>query len=101
MALIRFHEEKGENPNQIKIINLSKLDKMTVSNALKDLVKREFVARVENPEDTRAKNLSLTGKGNDLIKKAVLVVEGVDHGYFSALTAAEHETLIILLNKLS
>ncbi len=100
MALIKFHEESGSNPNQVQIINLSKLDKMTVSNALKDLDKKGLVIRAEDKTDTRAKCIQLTATGHTLISQAVSAVENTDHSYFSPLTLQERKTIIDLMNKL-
>ncbi len=100
MALIKFHEESGKNPNQVQIINLSKLDKMTVSNALKDLVTKGLVIRTEDKTDTRAKCIQLTAAGHDSISQAVSAVEGVDQDYFSPLIPQERKTIIDLMNKL-
>jgi len=100
MALIKFHEESGSNPNQVQLINLSKLDKMTVSNALKDLDKKGLVIRTEDKTDTRAKCIQLTATGHTLISQTVLAVENTDHSYFSPLTLQERKTIIDLMNKL-
>jgi len=100
MALIKFYEESASNANQVKIINLSKLDKMTVSNALKDLDKKGLVIRTEDKTDMRAKCMQLTSAGHNLISQAVPAVEGTDHNFFSALSTNEHLNIIKTLSKL-
>ena len=60
------------------IVKLTKLDKMTVSKALKKLVDRELVKREEDQTDTRAKTVTLSHKGKALINKLVPIVEKND-----------------------
>ena len=100
LANILWFVEQGETPNQIMIVNLSKLDKMTVSKALKKLVAEGLVKRVEDPVDTRAKALSLTGKGLKLIQKLIALVEQVDDDHFSVLDKVEKTALLNLFGKL-
>ncbi len=76
-------------PTQITLARGSKLDKMTVSKALKALIGRGWVKRHEHAHDTRAKAVRLTDKGRAMTGVLAPIVEGVDARFFEALTATE------------
>ncbi|MBY0502091.1 MAG: winged helix DNA-binding protein [Alphaproteobacteria bacterium] len=99
MAVLLWFEEHKEEPTQVAISRLSKLDKMSVSKSLKKLIAGGYITRMESQKDTRAKWVSLTSKGKDLVSKLVPVVEGIDEDFFSILDRAEKSKLIALLNK--
>lgn len=86
MALILWLNRNQQEPTQVDITELSKLDKMTTSKSLTDLHNRGYVARNERAEDTRAKHLSLTDKGRKLLNTIVPVVEDIDARFFNALS---------------
>jgi DNA-binding MarR family transcriptional regulator len=85
---------------QTSIIHETKLDKMTVSNSLKRLVSLGYVTRVEHEIDTRAKSVTLTQQGKNIIKTLVPIVEGVDKRFFKKAGVAEQKELIKILNEL-
>ena len=82
MALLLWFEEQGDEPHQALVADKSKLDKMTVSKSLKKLALQGFIIRIEHKKDTRAKSISLTQKGKNLIKKLVPLVEKIDDTLF-------------------
>lgn len=100
MAILLWFSEKQVDVTQIVLVNMSKLDKMTVSKSLKKLAENNFINRVENKADTRSKNVSLTVQGRELISKLVPVVEAVDADFFSEISIQEQSFLLKLLNKL-
>lgn len=103
MALLLWIEESSTNasPNQVTLVQLSKLDKMTVSQALKKLSTKNLISRVEHTIDTRAKTVSLTQEGKKLIKKLVPLIEKEDADFFSTLTIEQQKSLKNLLLKLA
>jgi DNA-binding MarR family transcriptional regulator len=101
MAILLWFTEKGEDPTQIAIIRLSKLDKMTVSQSLKKLCKQDLVVRAEHEQDTRAKSVHLTQKGKTLATKLVKIVEKIDADFFGQLSQKEGESLIQILGALN
>lgn len=101
MALLLWLEGKGYEVTQVEIVNWSKLDKMTVSKALRKLEKEELVVRVESKEDTRAKNVRLSAKGKRLVRRLIPKVEGIDEEYFGVLSKRERGEFMKYLNKLS
>jgi DNA-binding MarR family transcriptional regulator len=87
-------EAHEKNVTQILIVNLSKLDKMTVSKALKKLVAMQLVNRIEHAIDTRAKKISLTTKGRVLVRKLVPMVEKIDAEFFGKVSVADQQQLV-------
>lgn len=99
MAILLWHQGKNIDLTQVDLVNLSKLDKMTVSNSCKKLSSLDLVSRQENQEDTRAKNISLTKKGRALAKKLVPIIETVDKDFFRSLKQSEQKNLLGLFKK--
>jgi DNA-binding MarR family transcriptional regulator len=99
MAVLLWFEEHKEEPTQISISRLSKLDKMSVSKSLKKLIAVGYIRREESQKDTRAKWVTLTPKGRGLVSKLIPVVERIDEDFFSILDRSEKNKLIELLNK--
>ena len=67
MATLMWFEAHRYDTTQILIVNWSKLDKMTVSKSLRKLVALGCVNRIEHETDTRAKSVSLTEKGKEIV----------------------------------
>lgn len=100
MAILLWFEEHHQDPTQIALARLSKLDKMTVSKSLKKLVAQGHIRREESQKDTRAKWVYLTPKGKELAAKLVPIVEGIDAEFFGKTPKTDQQTLIQILGKL-
>ena len=100
MALLMWFEKQGYDTTQIEIAQWSKLDKMTVSKALKKLATEGLLSRAEHTRDTRAKSVTLTAQGKALIRKLVPLVEQVDERFFSRVAVREQQTFMQLLTRL-
>ena len=100
LANLMWFEEKQQPPTQVAIVNMSKLDKMTVSTSLKSLAQSGFITRKESEQDSRAKHVSLTPAGKKLITKLIPVVEKVDENFFNTLTTFDQADLIRILAQL-
>lgn len=100
MATLMWFEAHGYDTTQILIVNWSKLDKMTVSKSLKKLVQMGFVNRIEHETDTRAKSVSLTEKGKEMVRTLVPIVEGIDNAFFSKASDKQQKSLVQILAKL-
>lgn len=100
IAVVRWLSEAKKDPSQNDIKNLSGLDKMTISKSLKKLSSMGLVARVENSLDARAKIVSLTRKGHDLIEKVVPLVEAADRQFFAILKRSDQSSLMELFRGL-
>lgn len=101
MALLCWLEGNNIKPKQTLIANYTKLDKMTISQTLKKLESKNLVERSECMRDTRAKKISLTEAGRDLINILVPVVENIDREFFGILSEGEHKKFLKLMNTLS
>lgn len=58
---------------------------MMTSQVLRKLAERELVTREVDPNDSRARLLSLTKAGKALVAKVMKDVEDADQAYFAAL----------------
>ena len=101
MALLLWLREHKLETNQVQIVQYSKLDKMTVSQALKKLAAQGLVHRIEHETDTRAKNVTLTIKGVALVRTLVPLVEAMDKHFFGRLPQATQKILIETLSQLT
>lgn len=100
IATLLWFSTHGYSTTQIKIVNWTKLDKMTVSKALKGLSTKKLVKRIEDKKDARAKQVTLTEAGKRLVFKLVPIVEDIDSVFFGRLTENEQQRIIHILGKL-
>lgn len=101
IATLMCFEAHGYDTTQILIVNQTKLNKMTVSKSLKKLVQMGFVNHIEHEVDTRAKSVSLTKKGKDMVRTLVPIVEGIDSTFFGKASHKEQKSLVQILAKLT
>ena len=102
MAILLWFNENptGITPNQVLLVKQSKLDKMTVSQALKKLATEGLIERHEHQEDTRAKSVALTKKGKKLASKLVPIIEAIDAEFFNTVSGKKQKSLVNILNHL-
>ncbi|MBM3610215.1 MAG: winged helix DNA-binding protein [Alphaproteobacteria bacterium] len=101
MATLLWFDAHDYDTTQVSIVMQTKLDKMTVSKSLKRLVSLGFVNRIEHQRDTRAKNVTLTDKGKEMVGTLVPIVEGVDAKFFDRVSKADQQQLIKILSQLT
>ena len=89
LASLRWFEEQGEPPSQAHLAEHTRIDKMTLSKALRRLEAQKLVKRRPSREDSRAVEVEFTAKGRKLIPQAVRDVEGADAEFFGRLGVAE------------
>jgi DNA-binding MarR family transcriptional regulator len=89
LANLLWFEEKNMSSTQADIVSQSKIDKMSVSASLKELVKMGLVTRKENEEDSRFKSVNLTNKGREHARTLVALIESCDRDYFNKLSKEE------------
>ncbi len=77
---------QGNIINQMMLIDYTKLDKSVVSNILQKMVKEEYILREESPNDTRAKIVILTSKGEKLVEQAIQIVDKIDETFWGNIT---------------
>lgn len=100
MASLLYFAAHKQSTTQVFLANQTKMDKMTVSKALKGLTAMGYTSRSEDKLDTRAKNVTLTKAGQDMVKKLVPIVEDIDSEFFGPLKTAEQRELIHLFRKI-
>jgi len=81
---------------QADLARHTKMDINQVSQVLKTLEKKNLIRRKESSKDPRAKELSLTTLGGDLLKQLIPAVEAIDHCFFKVL-GTQQRTLCSLL----
>lgn len=101
MALLCWLEGNNIKPKQTLITNYTRLDKMTISQTLKKLESKDLVERSECVRDTRAKKISLTKAGRELINILVPIVENIDKDFFGVLGERDYKKFIKLMNSIS
>jgi len=85
LASLKWFEEKKEPTTQTHLVEHAKIDKMTLSKAIRRLEKDGLVLRQDSPTDSRAIQVRFTAKGRRVIKKAVVDIENADEEFFSCL----------------
>jgi DNA-binding MarR family transcriptional regulator len=101
LAILLWFSEKKQVVNQTMITDVSKLDKMTISQSLKKLAASTLVSRREHETDTRAKSVFLTKQGKTLSAKLVGIVESIDSDFFGRLNKNDKTSLLTILRNLN
>ena len=91
LASLAYLSQNGNEVTQVMISKLSGIDVMTVSQILSLLEKHDFVKRKEHSRDTRAKAVILNKKGEEVLQKAVPLVEQIDEIFFKKLDTDEEQ----------
>ena len=91
LASLAYLSQNGDEVTQVMISKLSGIDVMTVSQILSLLEKHDFVKRKEHSRDTRAKAVTLNKKGEEVLQKAVPLIEQIDELFFGRLASDEKQ----------
>lgn len=91
LASLAYLSQNGNEITQIMISKLAGIDVMTTSQILSLLEKQNFVKRKEHSKDTRAKAVILSKKGEEVLQKAVPLVEQIDEIFFEKLDTDEEQ----------
>ena len=91
LASLAYLSQNGNEITQIIISKLAGIDVMTVSQILNLLEKNDFVKRKEHSRDTRAKAVILNKKGEEILQKAVPLIEQIDEIFFKKLDTDEEQ----------
>lgn len=86
LASLKWFEEHGEPTTQTHIAEHAKIDRMTLSKAIRKLENDGLVLREQSSTDSRAVNVRFSNKGKKVIQKAVVAIEKADDDFFSCLT---------------
>ena len=91
LASLAYLSQDSNEVTQVMISKLSGIDVMTVSQILNLLEKNDFVKRKEHSKDTRAKAVILNKKGEEILQKAVPLIEQIDEIFFKKLDSDEEQ----------
>lgn len=106
LASLKWFEEKHEPTTQSHLVAHTKIDKMTLSKALRKLEVAGLVLRVQSSVDSRATMVRFTTAGKKVIKKAIVAIEDADEVFFLGLTERQLDqyksltSAIIVCNKI-
>lgn len=79
--------------DQAQVAHLIAYDRATIGGVIERLEKRGLVQRAANPRDRRARLVSLTPAGQDLIDELLPVVRGLQEDILDGLAPGEREAL--------
>ena len=96
LASLLWLSKKESHVSQAVLARHSKMDVMTTSQVLRTLEEKDYIKREPHPEDTRAKVLKLTKKGEARARQAVPLVEGVDEEFFNSLGSGRSKIIQLL-----
>ncbi|GHU01138.1 MarR family transcriptional regulator [Alphaproteobacteria bacterium] len=89
MTVINFLSQSDDFVRQATIAKMADMDVMSVSQIIRGLEEKGYLARTANPEDTRANAVRLLGKGQKAVKRALPIVEKIDDDFFGVLSKDE------------
>ena len=89
LASLRWFEEQGEPPTQAHLVEHARIEKMTLSKAIRKLEEAGVLKRDPSPHDSRAVHVRFTAKGRKLVQQAVRAVEDADDAFFAALSPGQ------------
>jgi MarR family transcriptional regulator for hemolysin len=92
MASLKWFEEKCEPTTQTHLAEHTKIDKMTLSKAIRKLEETRLIRRTQSSSDNRATNVAFTAHGKKVIQAAVVAIENADDEFFSSLTEKQLDT---------
>lgn len=99
LATTGWLTREGELVTQAAIGKMAGLDPNTNSQVIKGLEQKGLLQRASS-RDARAKNVSLTQKGSEILAAALPAVEGADAVFFSALSKKELSATMSIFLKL-
>ena len=76
---------RGDEPNQLSLARQAGTDVKMTSEVLRKLEAKDLIVRTVDAADTRARRITVTGRGGELARAAVTVVEDADASFFGAL----------------
>lgn len=85
LASLKYFEEKGEASTQSHLVEHARIDKMTLSKAVRALEDAGYVSRSDSKKDARAVSVKLTARGRKLVSSAIRAIEQADEEFFGCL----------------
>src|SRR5690242_18695678 len=93
LAITGWLTRNGERITQVAIGKMGGLDPNTTSQIIKGLEQKNLIKR-EQSSDGRAKNVTLTAKGSEMLSQALPAVEKADGEFFNMLKVGEKSSLL-------
>ncbi len=93
----------AQNSGTARVVDLEKfysLTHPTTLGLLEYLEKKDFVERIDNPNDKRGKLVALTDKAQNMRETLVALGDVIEDKLTKSLTEQEKEQLVTLLSKL-
>ena len=100
IASLRWFEQQNEPPTQAHLVEHARIDKMTLSKAIRNLEGAGLLLREPSPDDSRAYNIRFTPQGRKLAQQAVVAIERADDDFFSALSERQLDDYKALARRL-
>ena len=97
----RLTEEKPNGVTLKELAEAMKLAPATVSELVESLVKKNFLQRVQNPEDRRAVQITLTDHGQTLLDQCIKCVNSLCEKLLSELSVSERTAMLSALEKIT
>ncbi|WLT02279.1 MarR family winged helix-turn-helix transcriptional regulator [Snodgrassella alvi] len=85
LATLAYQSQFNEEITQVLLAGKTNIDVMTISQILENLEKKEYITRAVSARDSRAKSITLTQSGFDIVNKTVPLVEQIDQQFFAVL----------------
>ena len=102
MSLVcRLTEEKPNGVTLKELAEAMKLAPATVSELVESLVKKNFLQRVQNPEDRRAVQITLTDHGQTMLDQCIKCVDSLCEKLLVDLSATERNAMLAALTKIT
>ena len=102
MSLVcRLTEEKPNGVTLKELAEAMKLAPATVSELVESLVKKNFLQRIQNPEDRRAVQITLTDHGQTLLDECLKTVDSLCEKLLAGLQPAERTAMLNALSKIT
>ena len=92
LASLLWFERQDVLATQAELVEHAKIDKMTLSKAIRKLEESELIEREPSTTDTRTMQVRFTASGRNLVRRAIIAVERADGEFFSCLTEQQMET---------
>lgn len=82
-----------------ELVEMSSMDKVQISRAIKKLEETGLLYRQEDHEDRRRVHLTLSRRGNEIFKELVPLVKELEKDLLAGLSEDELNTLLTLMEK--
>jgi DNA-binding MarR family transcriptional regulator len=89
MTVLNFLGQFDEFVTQASVAKMADMDVMSVSQIIRGLEAKGYLARTGNPKDTRANAVRLLDKGQEAVRRALPIVEKIDEEFFGVLSDDE------------